>query len=394
MRANLLQLPILCFSVGAAAQTPGGRWSIHWQATTVGQAHGTFTSPYEGENSLLPEREFKASLTGTLFVAFRAARYTEFVVDPEVSGGQGLSNVTGMAGFPNGEVTRVATAMPHLYLARGYVRQTLPLGGATQMVEAAANQTTGRVPVNRLTLAAGKVAVTDFFDNNTYSHDPRTQFMNWSLMCNGAWDYPADTRGYTVGVLQDLTLGNWSFRSGTFMEPTTPNGAVFDTNLAHNHGNAGEVEARYQVGGQPGIIRALGYINREHAGTFREALNASPGGVPDIVATRRDGAVKYGVGLNLQQQITQDAGLFARYGWSDGKTESWAFTQIDRTLSGGVSIAGRQWKRPSDRVGVGAVRNYLSGDHRSFWRAAARASSSVTDGSTTGPKRSPRPTTR
>ena len=208
--------------------------------------------------------------------------------------------------------------------------------------------------------------MSDYFDVNTYSNDPREQFMNWALMYNGAWDYPADARGYTVGTMQELTTRYWSLRFAASLEPTAANGPDLDMRVTKNRGLTAEGERRYAPFGRAGAIKLLAFLNREHAGVFREALQIAQDGVPDLGPTRRNGDKKYGFGLNLEQVLTPDIGVFARYGWSDGKTESWAFTQIDRSLSGGVSIGGRSWKRPLDHVGVAAVRNYLSGDQRSF----------------------------
>jgi len=184
-----------------AAPETDGRWSIHFQATSIGQHHGSFDSPYEGVNSLPSHPESRVSLTATIFLAYRVNSWTELVVDPEVAGGKGFGAVTGIAGFTNGEIPRVASATPTLYPARAYLRNTWALGPQTEIVEGGPNQLSGAQPVCRFTLITGKFAITDFFDNNQYSHDPRRQFMNWSLMSNGAWDYPADTRGYTVGTV-------------------------------------------------------------------------------------------------------------------------------------------------------------------------------------------------
>jgi high affinity Mn2+ porin len=367
MRRNKLYIVLLCYSHVAFAQGDPEKWSFHFQATSIGQTHGTFPSPYEGINSLPPHRENRVSLTATLFLAYRFSKMFELVVDPEIAGGKGFGEVRGIAGFTNGEIPRVATATPKLYAARAFVRVTIPLGPETESVESAVNQVGGLLPVNRLILVAGKFAITDFFDGNKYSHDPRTQFTNWSLMYNGAWDYPADTRGYTIGLYQELNKKNWSFRLAAAMEPTEANGPDFDARVARNRGDVGEFERRYSFMGRQGTIRVLGYLNHADSGTFRRALLV--GGTPDLESTRRNGTRKYGFGVNLEQEITRNIGVFGRYGWSDGKTQTWAFTQIDRSLSGGISIGGELWKRPKDRVGVGAVRNQLSGDQRSFLAA-------------------------
>jgi high affinity Mn2+ porin len=373
MRVNRqLILPIagvLCAWLPAMAQDPADqpstdRWSIHFQATSIGQHHGYFRSLYEGPTSLPPHPESRVSLTATVFLAYRVNSWTDLVVNPEDAGGKGFGQVTGIAGFTNGEIPRVASATPTLYLARGFMRNTWAIGSETQAIEADQNQLAGAQPVRRFTLITGKFALTDYFDDNKYSHDPRTQFMNWALMYNGAWDYPADTRGYTIGTIQELTMRSWSLRAASVMEPTFANGPTFDTRIAKNRGEVAEWEQRYNPMARPGVLRLLGFLNRERAGTFRDAPLVN--GVADLGPTRRPGTEKYGFGVNLEQEIAPDIGAFARYGWSDGKTEAWAFTQIDRSLSGGISIDGKLWKRKSDHIGIAAVRNYLSGDQRSF----------------------------
>jgi high affinity Mn2+ porin len=369
---RLLMLVIggaLCAGLPATAQnadsdTPAEPWSIHFQATSIGQHHGSFPSLYEGENSLPSHPENRVSITGTVFLGFRVNNHIELVVNPEVAGGRGFGQVTGIAGFTNGEIPRVSSATPTLYAARAFVRTVWALGRETEFVENGINQIAGNVPVRRLTTVTGKFAVTDYFDNNTYSHDPRTQFMNWALMYNGAWDYSADTRGYTMGTMEELAMRKWSLRFAHVLEPTTPNGPTFDFRVAKNRGDIVEWERRYAPNGRFGALRLLGFANRERSGTFREAILAN--GTTNIESTRRDETLKYGFGVNMEQSITPEIGVFGRWGWSDGKTESWAFTQIDRSLSGGVSINGKLWKRKSDHIGIAGVRNYLSGDHRSF----------------------------
>ncbi len=368
----LLIAGVLCAWLPARAQDTSSepsadRWSVHFQATSIGQHHGSFPSLYEGENSLPSHPENRVSLTATVFVTYRVNSWTELVVNPEVAGGKGFGQVTGVAGFTNGEIPRVGSATPTLYLARAYLKNTWALAPETEIVDGGPNQLAGKVPVRRFTLITGRFAITDLFDNNTYSHDPRRQFINWALMSNGAWDYPSDVRGYSVGIVQELTMRGWSLRSAILLEPTEANGATYDTRVAKNRGDVVEWEKRYKPVGRPGALRVLGFLNRERAGTFRDAMQ--PDGTTDLASTRRPGTKKYGFGLNAEQQITPDIGAFARYGWSDGKTEAWAFTQIDRTVSGGISLQGRLWKRTGDNIGVAAVRNYLSGDDRRFLAA-------------------------
>jgi high affinity Mn2+ porin len=365
--AGVLSAWLPALGQNAAEEASARRWSIHFQATSIGQHHGVFRSLYEGPNSLPPHPENRVSLTTTLFLAYRANSWTELVVNPEMAGGEGFGQVTGIAGFTNGEIARVDRSTPTLYPARAFIRNTWAIGPERQAAEDGPNQLGGIAPVRRFTLITGKFAITDYFDYNSYSHDPRRQFINWSLMSNGAWDYPADTRGYTIGSLQELTMRNWSLRTAAVMEPTEANGSRFDTRLAKNRGVAVEWENRYQPLGHGGAVRMIGFLNRERAGTFRSAV--LPDGTTDLAATRRPGSKRYGFGVNAEQEITADIGVFARYGWSDGKTEAWAFTQIDRSVSGGVSVQGRPWRRSGDRIGIATVRNYLSGDHRRFLAA-------------------------
>ena len=372
---RLLILPIagaLCAWLPAMAQSTGiepfaERWSVHFQATSIGQHHGSFPSLYEGETSLPSHPENRVSLTATVFLSYRINSWAEVVVNPEIAGGKGFGQVTGIAGFTNGEIPRVAGATPKLYPARAYLKNTWGLSPQSELVEGGANQLTASLPARRFTMITGKFAITDFFDNNRYSHDPRRQFMNWSLMSNGAWDYPADTRGYTIGTVEELTMRTWSLRAAAVMMPTEANGPTFDTRVAQNRGIVLEGEKRYAPVGHAGAFRVLAFENRERAGTFRDAMLAD--GATDLASTRRPGTRKYGFGWNAEQEITRDLGAFARYGWSDGKTEAWAFTQIDRSLSGGVCAQGRLWRRPKDTIGVAAVRNYLAGDDRNFLAA-------------------------
>jgi high affinity Mn2+ porin len=349
------------------AQDQPTKWSIHFQTTSIGQYHGRFLSLYEGPNSLPAHPETRMSLTATGFLGMRLGQSTEVIFDPEVSAGRGFGQVTGIAGFPNGEITRVVSVAPKAYVARLFVRQVWALGKDTGDVEDAPNQVAGKRPVRRLTWIVGKFSVTDHFDANAHSNDPRTQFLNWSLMDNGAWDYPSDVRGYTIGTMLELTMKTWSLRAAMAAEPKVANGPTLDGRISKNRGTVGEWEWRHKTGQRSGALRLLGFLNRADAGTFREAF--LPDRTVDLAATRRNGTKKYGFGVNFDQEITENIGAFGRYGWNDGKTESFAFTQIDRSVSGGISIKGNLWNRPKDHIGIAAVRNYLSGDQRRFLAA-------------------------
>ncbi len=341
------------------------RWNLFHQATSIGQYHGTFPSPYSGPFSLQDAVERDVSLTTTLFFGVRLEKNTILYFNPEIAGGRGFSGVDGLANSSNGELPRVASATPKPYIARLYVTHDFALGDEMEPSESGENQLAGQRPVNRYTLTAGRFTVTDFFDNNRYSHDPRTQFMGWAVMYNGAWDYPADVRGYTWGWVHELHGRSWSLRYASAAMPRVANGLRFDRRLLRNRGDVFEGEYRYTLRKHPGAIRLLNYENHANAGNYAEAIRkAQPGGGPPIViATRRNGVLKYGFGFNMEQEITKDLGLFARLGWNDGKTESFAFTAIDRLATGGVSLTGPRWGRPFDTVATELTAAGLSGVH-------------------------------
>jgi high affinity Mn2+ porin len=346
-------------------------YSAHAQTTVVIQEHPRFNSPYVGAHSLLPDEPSATSMTGTLFLDYRLCEYggnsTELVFNPEIAGGRGFSGVQGVAGFPNGEITRVGVPDPTPYIARLFLRQTCCLGDEVEKVEDEANQIAGTRPVDRLTFTVGKMAATDVVDDNLFSHDPRTQFLNWSLMYNGAWDYPANVRGYTYGFAFDYNRKDWALRYGIFAEPAVANGAEFDPRFLKANGQVVEWEGRYTANDQPGKLRLLAYLNHAHMGDYREAIQEMPVD-PDITQTRAY-RFKYGLGLNWQQNLTKDLGVYSRLGWNDGHTESWAFTEIDRTAALGLALKGRCWCRPDDVVGLAGVLNGISKDHRDYLAA-------------------------
>ncbi len=343
-------------------------WNLFYQATSIGQYHGTFNSPYQGRLSLADVPERDVSLTTTLFLGLRLSQNTQFYFDPEIAGGRGFSNVDGIANFPNGELPRVASATPKPYIARLYVSHDFGFGDETEHFESDENQLAGNRPMVRYTIVVGRFTVTDFFDNNRYTHDPRTQFMGWSMMYNGAWDYPADTRGYTWGWVHEFHTQNWSLRYGSAAEPKVANGLRFDRRVLRDRGDMFEVERRYEIRKHPGAIRVLGFALHSNSGSYAKALLLSEqtGTTPDVTATRRVGTLKYGAGVSIDQELTQDIGVFSRLGWNDGKTESFVFTAIDRMASGGVSLGGRSWKRKNDVLATAFIASGLSGVHASY----------------------------
>jgi high affinity Mn2+ porin len=362
-------IPLIGQDVATPAIEPTPeRWNLYYQATSIGQYHGTFTAPYSGPLSLQNLVERDVSLTTTLFLSLRLDNNTAIYFDPEIAGGKGFSNVNGIANAPNGEIPRVASATPKPYLARLYIAHDFGFGSEKEAVESDANQLAGTRPVVRYTIYAGRFTVTDFFDNNTYSHDPRSQFMAWGVMYNGAWDYPADTRGYTWSIVNELHSKNWSFRFGSAAMPKVANGGRFDRRLLQDRGDVLELERRYSLRKRPGAIRVLQYFNHADAGTYADALREAAANktTPDITATRRVGTLKYGTGVNFEQEIARDIGVFTRLGWNDGKTESFAFTSIDRLASAGVSIKGTRWGRKEDYAGTSFTASGISGVHATY----------------------------
>jgi high affinity Mn2+ porin len=259
----------------------------------------------------------------------------------------------------------VASATPKPYLARLYLTHDFALGSAMEKTESAANQLAGERPLNRYSVTIGRFTLTDFFDNNRYSHDPRSQFTGWGVMFNGAWDYPADVRGYTWGLMHELHLRNWSFRFAQAAMPRVSNGLRFDRRLFRNRGDVFEAEYRYSVKGRAGTVRALHYLNHANAGDYAASIRQAELSrkVPDITATRANGTLKYGFGLNAEQELTKDMGVFGRLGWNDGKTESFAFTAIDRLATLGVSLNGKRWRRPEDNTATEFTVGGISGVH-------------------------------
>ena len=359
----------------AQDSTPQGEesenWNLYYQATSIGDDHGTFNAPYTGPLSLEDYPERDVSLTTTLFFTARLEQNTFFVFNPEIAGGKGFSDVDGLADPPNGEIPRVASATPKPYIARLYIQHDFGFGRTKQRQESDENQLAGDRPVNRYSIYAGRFTITDFFDNNNYTHDPRTQFMAWGVMYNGAWDYPADTRGYTWGIVHELNTRKWAFRYGIVAEPKVANGSQFDRRLFRDHGQVWEAERRWSPGGRNGTVRILGYDNRDQGGNYQQALNLAraTGTTPNVNLTDRIGTLKYGTGVSFDQAFTADLGIFTRLGWNDGRTQSFAFTAIDRLASGGVSLKGTRWHRKDDVVATSLTVGGLSAVHREYLAA-------------------------
>ena len=353
----------------APAKAESEWYSVHAQGTVISQKHDIFPAKYTGPFDVPPHEPWRTSVTGTLYLGLRLPwAGGEIYLDPEVSGGTGFGGVTGIAGFPNGEIPRVGSPEPQPYIARGFIRQTFGLGGEKEHVEADQNQLAGFRDVKRFVVTFGKFAATDFFDNNAYSHDPRTQFENWALMDNAAWDYPADTRGYTYGLVGEWYEPNWTLRYGALAMPKTANGSTIDWQIPKALGQVIEFEQRWTIHDRGGAARLLAFGNTANMGNYRLAIEHPGPKGPDVTLTRTYRA-KYGFGLSAEQALTGDLGLFGRLGWNDGHSESFVFTEVDRTASLGLSLRGRAWHRPDDVVGLAGVINGISKDHRDYLAA-------------------------
>lgn len=342
-------------------------WNVHFQTTLLPEYHGSFPAAYSGANSLSPNPELNMSFTATLFLGLKLWEGGFLYADPEVPAGSGFSHVTGVADFPNGEISKVGTELPVYNQARFYYQQVFGLGGEQEKIEDDQNQLSAKMDVSRLTLSAGKFSLTDFFDNNAYAHDPRTQFINLGLVDNLAWDYAADTHGYTLGFVVELNQKDWAFRIGEALVSTVANGPDYDWNIAEARADNAELEWCYDQGTNPGKVRLLAYVNHAHMGDYQMAFDLSPQS-PDVTQTRgyRD---KYGFGLSWEQALNGDLGAFARLGWNNGTTESWELTAVDQTASLGAVLKGDGWGRGDDQIGLGVVVNGLSSVHQAYLEA-------------------------
>jgi hypothetical protein len=373
-RLPMLTIAFICavLSMAARAQSSTAEdWNAKFQSTYVWQTKDSFQNTYSGPHSLSSNHEKSYSFTATVALGFRPWAGGEFYFNPEVAQGVPLSNLSGLGGFTNGEIARTAGPNPTFYRARLFLRQTWGMGGGSETVESDANQLAGTVDKRRVVLTAGNLSVLDIFDDNAYSHDPRTQFLNWSVMTHGAYDYAADARGYSWGVALEYFHDSWAVRAGRFLQPKEPNQLQLDSRFFQHYGDQIEIERAHTLGNQPGKLRILAFRNRAVMSRFGDALNlaAQTGTAPDINAVRNGEQVKTGIGVNLEQAITPNTGVFARTLWADGQTETYAFTEIDRSLSAGVLIKGDAWRRAKDSIGAALARNGLSAAHSDYLAA-------------------------
>ena len=342
-------------------------WSWHVQNTDILQATPGFPSQYSGPNSLDDTGEIQHTISVDLFAGARLWSGAEAHIDGLMWQGFGLSKTEGVEGFPNGEAFRLGTRAPKAIIARLFFRQTISLGGESGAVGDDALNLAGHRTASRLTVTLGRISVKDIFDNNAYANDPRTQFMSWALMANEAWDYPADSLGYTTGIAAELNRPGWAMRYGFLQMPPVSNGMGDDHHFLKAWGMVTEIERDFSVATHPGAVRLLLFHNRAHMGSYQEALDA-PGRPANIVATRTY-RTKDGIGVNVEQEVAANVGVFIRLGWSDGKNEAWVFSDVDRAASLGVSVKGAGWGRPDDILALAGVLNGISAVHREFFAA-------------------------
>ena len=366
--ASLAFSAALCTSPAHAdSGDRAGDVALHFQATVATQAHPGFMASYSGPHSLNSDSESATSVVMDIFATARLWRGAELYLNPELSGGRGLSSTLGVAAFPSGEVYRVGDPAPTIFPGRIFLRQTFGFGGGRVRLDDRPAQLAGTRDRDALTITIGRVSTTDVLDTNPVSNDPHTSFMSWGLWASAAFDYPADTRGYTWGAVASLDVADWSARSGIFLEPQVANGTEFDWNVARARGIAAEGERRWSWDGRSGAARVLAFLNTARMGDYDEALALSA--PPDVTATRENGRKKYGLVVSANQDLGSGLAAFARASWNDGHTETWAFTEIDRSLALGVVQSGAGWGREGDEAGAALVVSGLSGPHRRYLEA-------------------------
>ena len=343
-------------------------WALHGQVTNLSQKHSSFRSPYSGTNSLDARGRTEETTDITLYAGVSPWPGAQLRLNPEIDQGFGLSNTVGIAGFPSGEAYKVGANRPYLRLPRAFLRQQFPLSGESQKMDSAANQLSGSTNENNVTLTVGKFSVTDIFDTNSYSHDPRVDFMNWSLIDSGAIDYAADAWGFTYGAAVEWNENWWSFRAGVFQLSAVPNGKIVKPDFSQ-YSFVTEFESRYQWQGHPGKAKLLAIVNRARMGRYRDAVDLSGANNPPDIALVRHTASRAGIALNIEQELQKDLGIFLRVSGNDGSKEAYEFTEINRSLAAGLSLKGPSWNRPEDAFGLAIVNNYLSGAAQQYFRA-------------------------
>ena len=350
-------------------------FAVHGQATYVQQSYPAFRSPYEGTNSLTGGAQSKQTFDVTLSTGIKLWQGAEFWANPEIDQGFGFDNTHGAAGFPSAEAYKIGSSTPYARLQRAFLRQTINLGGETEEVPDDFYQFKETRSTDRLVFTVGRFGIIDIFDTNRYANNPKADFLNWSVVNAGTFDYAGDGWGYTYGAAAEWYTGRWTLRGGMFDLSVTPAGGVSPLGYAldptfQQFQMVGEIEERHELWGQPGKIKLTGFLSRGSAGDFSNAVAlAQVTGMPADINAVRSYTSRPGVSLNIEQQVTETLGAFFRAGSADGNIEPWDFTDIDRTVSGGVSINGKSWGRPDDTIGIAGVVNGISSAHVAFLNA-------------------------
>ncbi len=340
------------------------------QYTFVDQHQYSLHSPYQGELSLHPQGDTERSHTFGAYFGVNLPLHLQFYFDVEMFKGEGVSGATGLGGLTNGDVIRSgAEGLPKKpYVARRYLRWSLPLSDETDDVERGQDQLPGKDATRRVDVKIGKMAASDDFDKNRYANGTRTQFMNWSLFNNTAWDFAADTRGYTDGIMVAWINPTWALRYGIYRMPYHANGQQLVSSLGDSNGQ--QVELTWQPHAEGWALRVLAFRNDAHMGDYRDAIATALATEqkPDIVADDAPGRRKYGFAVNGELPLADqgETGVFMRAGWNDGRTESFVFTEVDRSLSGGFQLSGAHWGRSEDHLAVAVAIDALSSAHRDY----------------------------
>jgi high affinity Mn2+ porin len=357
--------------------------SIHGQATFVSQYALPFHAPSSGLNSLAPNSG-RETFDADLYVGYRPWKGAEIWINPEIDQGFGLSGTFGVAGFPSAESYKVGAVDPYARIPRAFFRQTIDLGGDTQKVDAGINQFAGTQTSDRIVITLGKFSVVDIFDKNKYANDPRNDFLNWTMVNTGTFDYAADAWAFTYGAAVEWYTGQWTVRAGVFDGPVVPNSPDLDPTFGQFQ-MVGEIERRYELWGQPGKILVTGFLTRARMGNFSEAVQlAAMTGTAADLSLVRSYTSKTGISANWEQQVFPGLGLFARAGYTPGNLEAYAFTDDDATVAGGTSISGKFWGRDGDTLGVAGILNTISKAHEAYL-AAGGYTALIGDGSLTNP---------
>jgi len=354
---------------GSNSVTQEQMWNLHGQNTDIYQYNPGFPAQYTGPYSLIGTPQVEETVSADIMLGLRLWQGAQFHVDGMMFQGFGLSNVHGVAAFPSGEAFKVGTWSPEFIMPRCFVSQVFGFGGPKEAIADDQTHLAGMEDISRLTVTVGKMSVYDIFDVNTYADSPRTQFMNWAFMANAAWDAPQDADGFITGIAFDFNQRDWALRYGFFQVPDVLNSLYEDTNFTQAWSQVIEAERRFSINDHPGKVHFLAFLERAHMGYYQDAIDNAPqnGGTPNIATSAYN--LKYGLGINAEQEIVKDVGIFSRLGWGNGQTENWGYTDCDWTATLGLSVTGSYWNRSNDTFGTAFAIDGLSPVHAAYFNA-------------------------